>query len=322
MNSPSNNNESPQWQQKALQDVLMEGLKEQRRGRRWRIFFRFTWLILIIFFFLMVFTSHSNDYYKRNNPHVALIKIHGSIMPMTANSAEYINKALEKAFSNAEVKGVILDINSPGGTPVQAGQVYDTLLRLRQKNPQKKVYAVCSDLCASGAYYVAAGADEIYVDKASMVGSIGVLMNGFGFVDTLKKLGISRRLLTAGSEKGFLDPFSPLKTEDIHYAQTMLNTIHEQFIESVKKGRGSRLKLQTPSLFSGLVWTGQEAVNIGLADGLSSSDEVARLRLHTKNIVDYTEEESLLAKFSSGVSSKFAGSLITSLGISPLKPLE
>jgi protease-4 len=315
MTIPSAPNELNQTEQQALQTLLLEGIKEQRRARRWRIFFRTIWLIVVIIGLYVFWPSHSSDYYKRSSSHVALIKINGSIMPLLSNSSENINKALEAAFAEDNAKAIILDINSPGGSPVQAGQVFDTLLRLRASYPHKKVYAVCEDICASGAYYIAAGTDDIYVDKASLVGSIGVLMNSFGFVDTLQKVGVTRRLFTAGSEKGFLDPFSPLKPTDVDLVQKMLNTIHEQFIDSVKKGRGHRLNLETPLLFSGLVWTGQQAVQIGLADGLASTGDVARNLVKEKNIVDYTEQPGLFSKLTTNVGSEFARSLSAQLGI-------
>ncbi len=302
-------------QQEALQTILLEGIKEQRRSRRWRIFFRFAWIGIIIIAIFALRPGHSKDYYSRNLPHAALIKISGTIMPGVSTSAENINKSLNSAFSDENATGILLQINSPGGSPVQAGEVYDNIMRLRKKYPKKKVYAVCTDMCASGAYYIAAAANDVYVDKASLVGSIGVLMNGFGFVDTLKKVGATRRLITAGSEKGFMDPFSPVKESDVKYMHKMLGIIHQQFINSVKKGRGKRLKLDTPLLFSGLVWTGQQAVQIGLADGLGSPTEVARDVIKTKNIVDYTQQQSLFSKFSAKVGAEFADSVTTHLGI-------
>jgi protease-4 len=310
-----------QWQKDALYSLLSENLKEQRRSRRWRIFFRMIWLIIAFFIVLALWPKHSSDYYKRTSPHTAVIKINGTISNSSSASAENINKSLENAFAEDNVKGIILSINSPGGSPVQSGQVYDTIIRLKHNYPDKKVYAVCSDTCASGAYYIAAAADSIYVDKASLVGSIGVLMNGFGFVDIMKKFGVTRRLFTAGSEKGFMDPFSPLKEIDVGFVNQMLEIIHQQFIDSVKSGRGSRLNIETPLLFSGLAWTGQQAVQIGLADGFGSVSDVARNVIKAKNTVDYTEQAGLLSKFTTNISSEFANSFAERLGI-PVSRME
>lgn len=308
-------NQDPNWQQDKLQELLLEGIKEQRRSRRWRIFFRFLWLILIVLAVFMLKPKSSSDYYNRSAPHTAVVSVSGTIMPGGRASAKNINKSLEKAFKDSNAKGILIKINSPGGSPVQAGEVYDNIMRLRKAYPDKKVYAVCTDICASGAYYIAAAANDIYVDKASLVGSIGVLMNGFGFVDTLKKVGMTRRLITAGSEKGFMDPFSPVKPSDEQYMHKMLNIIHQQFIDSVKKGRGKRLKTDTPLLFSGLVWTGQQALQVGLVDGLASPQDVARNIIKAQNMVDYTQKQGLFAKFGNDVGTEFAGGFATKLGI-------
>jgi protease-4 len=211
-------------------------------------------------------------------------------------SADNVITGLRNAFENEHTKGVIIRINSPGGTPVQAGYINDEILRLKEKYPDTPVYAVVRDVAASGGYYVAVAADEIYVDKASIVGSIGVLMNGFGFVDGMEKLGVERRLFTAGEHKGIMDPFSPMKEYDRAHAQTLLDRMHQQFIDAVKKGRGDRLQ-PNDKIFSGLYWTGEESIELGLADGLGSASYVARELIKEKEIVDYTPAEDLLERF-------------------------
>ena len=220
-------------------------------------------------------------------PHTALIEVHGVIADDAEASADNIVSSLRDAFEATHVAGIILRINSPGGSPVQAGYIYDEIKRLRKQYPEKAVYAVITDMCASGGYYIASAADEIYADKASIVGSIGVIMNSFGFVGAMEKLGIERRMLTAGENKGFLDPFSPLKEADVKHVESMLNNIHQQFIDVVKAGRGDRLK-SNDELFSGLVWTGEQSVELGLVDGLGSASYVAREIIGQEKIVDYT----------------------------------
>lgn len=232
------------WQQYALQDLLLESIKEQRRRRRWGIFFKSAFLILIILFFWLIVGGNSTHKIMRDKAHVALIDINGVIASSTLASADKIVTALRQAFKDKGTKGIILRINSPGGSPVQADYIYHSILQLRKQHPKIKVYAVCSDICASGAYYVAAAANDIYADPASLVGSIGVIMGGFGFVDTMKKIGVSRRVFTAGSNKDFLDPFSPLKRGEKAYAHRILNIVHQQFIHAVEQGRGARLRVQ------------------------------------------------------------------------------
>ena len=227
--------------------------------------------------------------------HTALVELQGVISPTEA-SADKIISGLQAAFKDKDTKGVILRINSPGGSPVQAGYINDEIKRLRSQHPDIPLYAVVEDICASGGYYVAAAADKIYVDKASLVGSIGVLMDGFGFTNGMEKLGIERRLLTAGENKGFLDPFSPINATQKAYAETMLGEIHQQFISVVRQGRGKRLK-ETPETFSGLIWTGQKSIEIGLADALGSTDYVAREIIKAENIVDFTPQEGFAERF-------------------------
>lgn len=294
----------PSWEQKAIEKALMASVKEQRSSRRWKIFFRLLFLVSIIAIILLLYPSSTTGIQS----HTAVVEISGTISADLEASAENINKALDSAFEDSNTKGVILKIDSGGGSPVQSGVVYSNILRLRTAHPTIKIYAVCMDICASGAYYIASAADEIYADKASLVGSIGVLMNGFGFVDAMQKLGVDRRLFTAGSEKGFLDPFLPLKPMDTKYVQSMLDNIHQQFIDSVKKGRGTRLK-DDPMLFSGLVWTGEQALPLGLIDGLATPKEVAKDKVKVEKMVDYTSGNGLLKKLIGNITTSFTHQL-------------
>ncbi len=273
-----------------VEQFARDYLKERRSERRWRVFFRIMWLVLLLLIVLSLFSARK----AANVPsgaHTALIDIHGEIADDSEASAERIVSALKTAFDESSAKAIVLRFNSPGGSPVQAGIVYDELKRLKATH-KKKVYAVCEEMCASGAYYMAVGADRIYVDKASIVGSIGVLMDGFGFVGTMDKLGVQRRLYTAGENKGMNDPFSPETEKQKAYTLGLLEQIHQQFIHVVKEGRGDRLK-PTPEMFSGLYWDGAQAVQLGLADGLGNVDYVARDLVHAEEIVDYTSRENL-----------------------------
>jgi protease-4 len=284
------------WERDLLGRVLFATLEEQRRARRWGIFFK-----LLIFAYLLVLlaialrgsmeTSELVD-----GEHTALVELAGVIAPDTPASADVVIEGLRDAFEDKGTKGVILRINSPGGSPVQAGYINDEITRLRKQYPQIPLYAVITDICASGGYYVAVAADRIYADKASIVGSIGVLMNGFGFVDAMEKIGVERRLLTAGESKGFLDPFSPEKPEDVAHLKGMLGEIHRQFIETVQRGRGERLKADE-KLFSGLVWSGARGVELGLVDELRSAGSVARDVIGVEEVVDFTRKEDILERF-------------------------
>jgi protease-4 len=309
-----NNDNLQSWERKALEQLLTETVKEQRRARRWKIFFRIIYLIIFISIIALLMPDHQKTYDSK--PHTSLVVMKGELMDGGDANADDVNEGLDEAFKDPNTKAVLLEINSPGGSPVQAGEIYDNIVRLEQAHPKIKVYAVCTDVCASGAYYVAAAANYIYADKASLVGSIGVLMDGFGFVDTLNKLGVQRRLFTSGSEKGFLDPFSPLKPEDQAYAQSMLDIIHQQFIDAVKSGRGDRLK-NDPLLFSGLVWTGQQAEQLGLVDGLATPDQVTRQIIKAPHVVDYTVEDTFFNKFANHIGSSAASSAASLLGIQP-----
>jgi protease-4 len=276
----------PNWERQVLEKLAMSALQEQRRARHWSIFFKslgFIYLFVVLFLAAGWFRSGDVALPKA---HTALIDLQG-VIAADQTSADSVISSLQDAFEDGKTEGVILRINSPGGSPVQAGQIYDEIKRLRGKYPKIPLYAVVDDICASGGYYVAAAADNIYVDKASIVGSIGVLMDGFGFTKTMEKLGIERRMLTAGENKGFLDPFSPVDEEQQQYAKKMLEEIHQQFIGVVRAGRGQRLK-ETPEIFSGLVWSGEASIALGLADGLGSVESVARDVVKAETIVDFT----------------------------------
>jgi protease IV len=278
------------WERETLEKLAMAALVEQRSARRWKNFFRIAWLLLAcgLVWLGLRESGNTNDV---STPHTAVISIQGEIASGADASAEFVVSAMRSAFEDEGAKAVVLLINSPGGSPVQAGIINDEIKRLRGIY-NKPVYAVVEETCASAAYYIAAGADEIFVDKASIVGSIGVLMDGFGFTGLMDKLGVERRLLTAGENKGFLDPFSPQTEKQREFAQAMLNQIHQQFITVVKEGRGTRLK-ETPEMFSGLFWTGQQAIELGLADKLGNLDYVAREVVKAEDIVDYTRKDNV-----------------------------
>ncbi len=295
--------------QEVLSKLAFATLVEQRRARRWGTFFKG---LMAAYFFILLFIIYlpasSIDASKSSKDHTAIIEIKGVISSESEANADTIITGLREAFKEEKVKGVILRINSPGGSPVQAGYINDEIYRLKKKHPEKKVYAVIVDICASGGYYIAAAADEIYADKASMVGSIGVLMNGFGFVDAMKKMGIERRLYTAGEHKGFLDPFTKANPEDVKHIKGLLQNIHQQFIDTVRKGRGDKLK-ESDKLYSGLIWTGEESIKIGLVDALGSSSYVAREIIKAEDIVDYTPRPNFLDRFASRLGVAFGSSV-------------
>ena len=282
--------ESPGWERAALEKLAFAALTEQRLARRWRNFVRLAWLAFFIVIAWIVI-SRNGPPADGTTPHTALVEIKGEIASGAEASAESIVSALRAAFEDEGSQAIVLLINSPGGSPVQAGIINDEITRLKVKH-HKPVYAVVEESCASGAYYIAVAADKIFVDKASIVGSIGVLMDGFGFTGLMDKLGVERRLMTAGENKGFLDPFSPQTERQRVFAQAMLDQIHKQFIDAVKAGRGKRLK-ETPETFSGLFWTGQQAIELGLADQLGNIDFVAREVVKAEDIVDYTRRENV-----------------------------
>ncbi|MBF0613828.1 MAG: signal peptide peptidase SppA [Magnetococcales bacterium] len=287
-----------------LERLLLANLAEQKRARRAKNWFR---VFIAGYLLLLVWLGHGGGEMPNLNQlsvhrkHVALVKLDGVILDQLPASAETVIKGLRDAFAHPDTEGVILRINSPGGSPVQAGQIYDELLRLQKHHAEIPVYAALEDLCASGGYYVAAAVPKIYADKATLVGSIGVMMQGFGVQQALEKLGVESRLLTAGKHKGFLDPFSPVNPAEKQHAQTLLNRIHDQFIKAVEAGRGDRLKASREELFQGLIWTGEDAVRLGLVDGLGSVSWIARQLIKNERIVDFTDKEDLLLRLSKGL---------------------
>ncbi|MCY1283251.1 signal peptide peptidase SppA, 36K type [compost metagenome] len=309
--APADKADEKSW--KLLEKAVLAGVQEQRRARRWGIFFKsltFLYLFIALALFAPAFDLQKGA--ARSKEHTALVEVRGMIADEEAASADNIVTALRAAFEDTKTKGVVLRINSPGGSPVQSGYIYDEIRRLREAHKDIKVYAVISDLGASGAYYIASAADEIYADKASLVGSIGVTAATFGFVDAMGKLGVERRVYTSGEHKAFLDPFQPQKAEETEFWQGVLNTTHQQFIESVKKGRGDRLKVEGhPELFSGLVWSGEQALQLGLVDKLGNASFVAREVVGAKEIVDYTVQESPFDRFSK----KFGASVAERLAL-------
>jgi len=297
------------WEKQTLEKLAFSSVNEQRRARRWGIFFKsLTFLYLFILLFIGLGWFRDNGV-AMSDKHTAIVELRGEISANSISSADNVNEGLKNAFKDKNTQGVILRINSPGGSPVQAGYINDEIRRLRAEYPDIPLYAVIEDICASGGYYVAVAADKIFVDKASIVGSIGVLMNGFGFTGTMEKLGIERRLLTAGENKGFLDPFLPSNPQQQEYAQEMLNDIHQQFIQVVQKGRGKRLKDKS-EIFSGIVWTGQKSIELGLTDALGSADYVAREIIKAESIVDFTTKESFTERFANRLGSASTNALI------------
>lgn len=305
MDSPQTPNGSPNWERQTLEKLAFAALDEQRSRRRWGIFFKFlTFAYLLVVLVAVVDWGASAEHQER---HTALVNLNGVIQAKGEANGENIIAALNSAFEAKNSVGIILRINSPGGSPVQAGIINDEIRRLRGKYPDKVLYAVVEDMCASGGYFVAAAADKIYVNKASIVGSIGVLMDGFGFTGTMDKLGVERRLLTAGDNKGFLDPFSPQAPQHKEHAQVLLNDIHKQFIDVVKAGRGQRLK-ESPEMFSGLMWTGVQSVELGLADDFGSVDSVARDVVKAEKVLDYSVKDNIAERFAKRLgASTFAG---------------
>ncbi len=302
------------WERGVLEKLALEALKEQRRARRWGIFFK-----LLTFAYITLLAAVLFDWGRAeklaSDKHTALVEVAGVIDAKGNSSADNVTAALQGAFKDKKTQGVVLRINSPGGSPVQAGIIYDEIRRLRGLHPDIPMYAVVEDICASGGYYIASAADRIYVDKASLIGSIGVLMDNFGFVDAMHKLGVERRVFTSGDNKAFLDPFSPLEPRQVEHAKALLGEIHEQFIEVVRKGRGTRLK-DSPELFSGLIWTGSKSIDLGLSDGFGSLDYVAREVVKAEQIVDYTQKENIAERFAK----RFGAGAAAALGLGGASP--
>lgn len=300
------------WERDVLEKTLQASVIEHRRSRRWGIFWKT--LVFGYILFLTILWIQGSKTKPVLKEHVALIDMIGTIGQGQEIEADNVATSLRKAFAEQKVKAVILRINSPGGTPVQSAYIYDELKRLRAKYPGKKVYAVITDICASGAYYAAAGTDEIYANASSIVGSIGVLLPGFGFVDAMKKLGIEQRTIASGRNKTFLDPFSPQNDTQVNFALGLLNEVHQQFINAVKEGRGDRLK-ENDEIFTGLFWTGSDALKLGLIDGLGSAGYVAREVIGVEDVIDYTTSRNFLDKLTSKMGSSISKSFASELGL-------
>jgi protease-4 len=302
-------NSGDNWERKTLEKVALAAVHEQRVARRWSILFKsLTFGYLFVLLAIGMGWIGGGGHKPTSGKHTALVELNGVIDATGEASADNITAGLQDAFKDKNTQGVVLRINSPGGSPVQAGHINDEIKRLRALHPDIPLYVVVEDICASGGYYVAAAADKIFVDKASLVGSIGVIMDGFGFTGTMQKLGVERRALTAGSNKGFLDPFAPMVPSQKEYAEKMLEDIHQQFIQVVRTGRGQRLK-ETPEMFSGLIWTGDKSIELGLADGLGNLDSVARDVVKAEEVVDFTPHEN----FAERVARKFGTSVAEAL---------
>ncbi|WAK00725.1 S49 family peptidase [Methylobacter sp. YRD-M1] len=293
------------WEREVLEKVALAAITEQTRARRWSVFFRsLVFLYLCVILTLFTFPNIMEDMSGDIEEHTAVIDIVGMIAEDKDANADSIIKSLKNAVKDKNTKGIILHANSPGGSPVQSSYVYDEIRRIKKEHPDLPIYTVVSDICASGCYYIASASDKIFVNQASLIGSIGVLMDGFGFVNVMEKLGVERRLLTAGTHKAMLDPFSPPKEDETRYMQGLLDQVHQQFIGAVKAGRGDRLK-DAPELFSGLVWTGEEGVKLGVADAFGNDDYVAKEVIGVENKVDFTQQEQLLDRIAGKLGASF-----------------
>lgn len=305
------------WERGLIEQLSTASLKEQRRARRWGIFFKSLFFFYLFFLLYMGVKEQGLSEASRTKEHTAMVEVNGLISDATKAKADTIIEGLRDAFDDENTKGVVLRINSPGGSPVQSDYVYREIKRLRTLHKDIPLYAVIVDVGASGAYYIASAADNIYVNPASIVGSIGVLMNGFGFTGAMDKLGVERRLLTAGESKGMLDPFTPLQEDEVAHVKGLLNTIHQQFITAVKEGRGERLK-DDPQLFSGKFWTGEQSIELGLADAIGDVDYVAREVIKVEDVVDYTAKPDLFKRFADRLGMSMANVLSEQLGLNPV----
>jgi len=303
------------WERATLEKLAFASLNEQKAARRWRTFVRLSWLAFLVVA-LWFALSRGTPTTAKATAHTAVVEIKGEIANGSDANAESVVASMKSAFEDEGSKAVVFLINSPGGSPVQAGIINDEIKRMRAKY-NKPVYAVVEETCASAAYYIAAATDKIFVDKASIVGSIGVLMDGFGFTGTMEKLGVERRLIISGENKGFLDPFSPMNDAQRAHAQQMIDQIHDQFINVVKTGRGDRLKLQTPGLFSGLFWSGQQAVDLGLADQLGNVDFVAREVVKAEEVIDYTRRDNVAEKLAKKFGAAMGDATVRAQRLSP-----
>jgi len=310
---PENGENPKPWEQKVLEKTLSAAVIEQRRSRRWGIFFKLFFVSYLVFLTVVWFQGKPTKAALKE--HVALIDLVGTIGQGKQIEADQIASSLRNAFNESRAKAVILRINSPGGTPVQSAYIYDEIMRLKKLHPNKKVYTVVVDMCASGAYWVACAADSIYANGSSVVGSIGVLMPSYGFVETMKKVGAEQRSLASGKNKLFLDPLSPVNPQQVDFAKALLDNMHQQFIDAVKAGRGDRLKI-TDETFTGLIWTGEQSLKLGLIDGLGSAGFVAREVIGIEEVIDYSPSSNLLDKLASRFGASFSNQLSADLGLS------
>ena len=293
------------WERAVIEKLALASITEQTRARRWSVFFKsLMFLYLIALFGVAMYPSIKKNMGDDSKGHTAVIDVVGAIAEDKDANAASIIESLRDAVKDKNTKGIILHSNSPGGSPVQSSYVYEEIRKIKKEHPDLPVYAVVSDICASGCYYIASASDKIFVNQSSLIGSIGVLMDGFGFVDTMQKLGVERRLLTAGSHKAMLDPFSPPKEDETKYMQGLLDQVHQQFIGAVKAGRGDRLK-ETPEMFSGLVWTGEAGVKLGVADDFGNDDYVAKNIIGTEKLVDFTQQGRLIDKIAGKLGASF-----------------
>ncbi|QPK65060.1 signal peptide peptidase SppA [Methylomonas sp. LL1] len=300
------------WEKQVLEKLAFSAIDEQKKARRWGIFFKFlTFAYLAVALGLLVYPRFEAEI-SSGKQHAAVIDVLGMIAEGESANATTVIEGLRDAVKDKNTKGIILNINSPGGSAVQSAYIYDEIRRQKAEHPDMPIYSVVGDMCASGGYYIASASDKIYVSQASLIGSIGVIMNGFGFSNVLEKLGVERRLLTAGEHKALLDPFSPVKEQETKHMQSLLDQVHQQFIAAVKQGRGDRLK-ETPDMFSGLVWTGEEGVKLGLADDFGSVDSVAREVIGTEEQLNFTPQERLIDRLAGKFGASFAHALGTAV---------
>lgn len=310
----NNAHKNSKWEREVLEKLVMASVIEQRRSRRWGIFFKMLMFGYLIVIGALMFDSQIEQSISGDEGHTAVIDVIGHIGASESANADSIIEGLRAALKNKKTRGVILNINSPGGSPVQSSYVFSEIRRLKEKHPEIPIYAVVSDICASGGYYIAAAADKIYVSQSSMIGSIGVIINGFGFVEVMEKLGIERRLLIAGEHKALMDPFSVAKQAETRHMQSLLDEVHQQFIVDIRLGRGNRLT-DNKDIFSGLIWTGKQGIELGLADDYGSVDSVARKIIGAKNKLNFTPQEKLLDKLSKQLSVSFSQALLNAVSV-------
>lgn len=310
MENQWNNQENPAkakpgWERELVEKLAFSAITEQRRARRWGIFFKLLMFgYLMVVFAVAMYPKFKQEIQANSKSHTAVINLVGMIAEDQDANAESIIDSLREAVKDKNTKGIIFHANSPGGSPVQSSYVYDEIKKIKKDHPQLPIHAVVSDICASGCYYIISATDKIYASPASLIGSIGVIMDSFGFVETMQKLGVERRLLTAGTHKALLDPFSPTKPDEHAYMQGLIDQVHQQFINAVKNGRGTRLK-ETPDMFSGLVWTGEESVKLGVIDGMGSKDYVAKEIIGAETLIDFTKQERLVDRIAGKLGASF-----------------